>query len=74
MKKTVLLREIREQGDAELESRVKQLEEQLFGFRMKRYTNQLENTMNIRKARRDIARIRTILAARKAGASSSKNA
>jgi ribosomal protein L29 len=34
---------------------------------MKRYTNQLENTTKIRQTRREIARVKTILAARKAG-------
>ena len=67
MKKTANLRDIRESGDVELKGRIAQLEEQLFGSRMKRYTNQLENTMTIRQARREIARVRTILSARKAG-------
>ena len=68
MKKTANLREIRESTDDELRARVARLEEELFGHRMKRFTNQLENTMKIRQARREIARAKTILAARKAGA------
>ena len=67
MKKSASLREIRESADGELTSRLGKLEEQLFGYRMKRYTNQLENTMNIRQTRREIARIQTVLSARKAG-------
>lgn len=67
MKKTANLREIRESTDDELRARVARLEEELFGHRMKRFTNQLENTMKIRQARREIARAKTILAARKAG-------
>lgn len=67
MKKTANLREIRESSDDELKARVARLEEELFGHRMKRFTNQLENTMKIRQTRREIARAKTILAARKAG-------
>ena len=68
MKRTANVREIRESSDADLQARVSQLEEQLFGARMKRFTNQLENTMIIRQARREIARVKTVLARRKAGA------
>jgi len=68
MKKSANLRELRESGDAELVSRIAKHEEELFGFRMKRFTNQLENTMKIRTTRREIGRIKTILANRKNGA------
>jgi large subunit ribosomal protein L29 len=37
------------------------LTEDLFKNRMKKNTNQLENTMLIRSARRDIARVNTVL-------------
>ena len=67
MKKTGLLREIRESTDDELRGRLKRLEEELFGNRMKRHTNQLANTMMIRHTRREIARIQTILARRLKG-------
>ncbi len=67
MKKTANLREIRESADGELAGRLAKLEEELFGHRMKRYTNQLENTMKIRETRREIARVRTVLTARQAG-------
>ena len=67
MKKTANLRELRESNDAELVARTARLEEELFGHRMKRFTNQLENTTKIRQARREIARVKTLLAARKAG-------
>jgi large subunit ribosomal protein L29 len=50
---------------AELERTLRKLEEDLFKHRMKRNTNQLENTMLIRHARRDIARVKTVLAARR---------
>ena len=61
MKRTSNLREIRESSDDELRARVARVEEELFGHKMKRYTNQLDNTMKIRQARREIARVKTIL-------------
>jgi large subunit ribosomal protein L29 len=67
MKASGTLREIRESSLDELEGRLQRLEEELFGHRMKRYTNQLDNTMKIRQARREIARVKTILSARKNG-------
>jgi len=68
MKKTALLTNIRESSDDELKGRIKRLEEELFQHRLKRFTNQLENTNLIRSARREIARCRTILSARSGGA------
>ena len=67
MKKTGILREIRESSDDELKGRMKRLEEELFGHHMKRYTNQLANTMKIRQTRHELARVQTVLAARAAG-------
>ena len=49
---------------AELRQTLRKLEEELFKNRLKKNTNQLENTMLIRNARRDIARVNTVLAAR----------
>ena len=43
---------------------MRKLEEELFKHRLKKNTNQLENTMLIRNARRDIARVNTVLAER----------
>ncbi len=67
MKKTQLLTAIRESSDEELKDRIKRLEEELFQNRLKRYTNQLENTNVIRNARREIAIAKTVLSARKNG-------
>jgi large subunit ribosomal protein L29 len=66
-KKNVLMGSIRESSEGELKDRVKRLEEELFQHRLKRFTNQLENTNLIRSARREIARCRTILSARAQG-------
>ena len=68
MKKTGILREIRESTDDELKARMGRLEEELFGHRMKRHTNQLANTMKIRQARHELARVQTVLARRASGA------
>ena len=46
---------------------IKRLEEELFQHRLKRFTNQLENTNLIRSARREIARCQTVLSARAHG-------
>ena len=68
MKKSAVLGSIRESNDGELKERIKRLEEELFQHRLKRHTNQLENTNLIRSSRREIARCRTILSARAQGA------
>ena len=66
-KKNALLGNIRESNDGELKDRIKRLEEELFQHRLKRFTNQLENTNLIRSARREIARCQTVLSARAQG-------
>jgi large subunit ribosomal protein L29 len=59
--------ELRERTDDELHTLARSLSEDLFRFRVQRYTNQLENTMKIRNARRMLARVHTILTARTKG-------
>ena len=66
-KKNSVLGSIRESSDGELKDRIKRLEEELFQHRLKRFTNQLENTNLIRSARREIARCQTVLSARAQG-------
>jgi large subunit ribosomal protein L29 len=66
-KRSEQLTNIRESSEDELKERVKRLEEELFQNRLKRHTNQLENTNLIRQGRREIARAKTILSARKRG-------
>jgi len=53
-------REIRDLSDVELETRTRELEEELFMLRLKRSTSQLENPMKVRAVRRDLARCITI--------------
>jgi large subunit ribosomal protein L29 len=59
--------ELRERTDEELKTLLLSLEQDLFKFRIQRFTNQLENTMKIRTTRRTMARVRTILTARAQG-------
>ncbi len=67
MKSTTQLATIRESSEDELKAQVQRLEEELFQNKLKRHTNQLENTNVIRATRREIARCKTILAGRTAG-------
>ena len=67
MKKTAAVAAIRGESKDELNTRVKRVEEELFQHRLKRYTNQLENTNLIRAAKRDVARAKTIVSQRVAG-------
>jgi large subunit ribosomal protein L29 len=57
-------KDLRGNDPDELRRTVRKLEEDLFKNRLKQNTNQLENTMLIRNARRDIARVNTVLAER----------
>ena len=62
--KGVHAKDLRGNEPDELRSTLRKLEEDLFKDRLKKNTNQLENTMLIRKARRDIARVNTVLTER----------
>jgi large subunit ribosomal protein L29 len=50
-------------GD-ELQDQLLQLKKEQFNLRFQKATGQLENTARVREVRRDIARIKTILAER----------
>jgi large subunit ribosomal protein L29 len=52
--------EARDLSEAELDARLRELEEELFGLQLKRATSQLENPMKVRSVRRDIARLKTV--------------
>jgi len=62
--KGVQAKDLRGNEPAELASTARKLEEDLFKHRLKKTTNQLENTMLIRNTRRDIARVKMVLAER----------
>lgn len=53
--------EIRELRDDELRDRLDDLEKQLFGLRSQAVTEKLENSHAIGNARRNIARVKTIM-------------
>jgi large subunit ribosomal protein L29 len=72
VKSGIIAKDLRGNDPVELRSTVRKLEEDLFKHRLKKNTNQLENTMLIRNTRRDIARVNTVLAERmRAGAGGS---
>lgn len=50
----------RDLSETELDARLRELEEELFGLQLKRATSQLENPMKMRAVRRDIARLKTV--------------
>ena len=53
--------EIKELNQAELENRLKDLEEEFQNFRFQHATRQLQNPLRLRYIRKDIARIKTVL-------------
>jgi large subunit ribosomal protein L29 len=59
--------EIRDRTDDELSASLARAKDELFRLRLNRYTNQLENVMELRNKRREVARIMTVLSARKRG-------
>jgi large subunit ribosomal protein L29 len=60
--------ELRTKTEDQLREQLLQLKKEQFNLRFQRATGQLENTARVREVRRDIARIRTILAAQAARA------
>jgi large subunit ribosomal protein L29 len=62
--------EVRERTDEELEKLEGDLERELWQARFDNHTNQLDNTSKIPRLRRDIARVKTILAERRNAAAS----
>ena len=64
MKSAVVAKDLRGNDPEELRRTVRKLEEDLFKHKLKKTTNQLENTMLIRNTKRDIARVNTVLAER----------
>jgi large subunit ribosomal protein L29 len=60
--------ELRTRTEDQLREQLLQLKKEQFNLRFQRATGQLENTARVREVRRDIARIKTILAAQAARA------
>lgn len=55
--------EFRTRSQDQLREQLLQLKKEQFNLRFQKATGQLENTARVREVRRDIARIKTILAA-----------
>jgi large subunit ribosomal protein L29 len=60
--------DLRSQTVDQLTERAENLGKEIFNLRFQRASGQLENTARVRQARRDIARIRTILGERQSAA------
>lgn len=56
--------DVRAKTDDELKTELEKLGKETFNLRFQRASGQLENTDRIRAVRRDIARIKTVLAER----------
>jgi large subunit ribosomal protein L29 len=56
--------DVRAKTDDELSGELEQLGKETFNLRFQKASGQLENTSRVRHVRRDIARIKTILAER----------
>jgi large subunit ribosomal protein L29 len=60
--------ELRAKGAEELREQLLQLKKEQFNLRFQKASGQLEHTSRVREVRRDIARIKTILAEQRATA------
>jgi large subunit ribosomal protein L29 len=56
----VQAKQVRDLSPTELDVKLRELEEELFGLQLKRATSQLENPMKLRTVRRNIARLKTV--------------
>lgn len=59
------VKEIREKDDSALRGELAELGKQLFTLRTQEVTNKLEDPSKIRKVKKDVARIQTVLSERK---------
>ena len=68
----MLASEIRDLADADIRTRVAELEEERFRLTFRGATEQLEEPLRLRSIRRDIARLKTVLRERQTSATASK--
>jgi len=61
MKSRTSVRELREKTEVELLARERELAEQLFALRLQRTTGQLEKPSKFQQARKELARVLTVL-------------
>jgi large subunit ribosomal protein L29 len=66
------LNELREMGAADLRIKEREAREEIFKLRLKLRTNQLESRANYLNARRELARILTLIREKSAGAASAR--
>jgi large subunit ribosomal protein L29 len=57
----MLSNEIRELTATEIESRIKELEEERFRLQFRKGTEELQDPLRVRVVRRDVARLKTVL-------------
>jgi len=62
------IKEIKEQTVEELQTRKRDLNQEVFHMRLQKQTGQLEKPSQLRDIRREIARIETVLSQRRIGA------
>lgn len=55
------MKELKDLSNAELAEKEQQLKQELFNLRFQLATGRIENPMKIRQAKRDIARVKTVL-------------
>lgn len=60
--------DLRTKSADELKDELMQLKKEQFNLRFQQATGQLENTARMRQVRRDVARIKTVIAERATGA------
>ncbi len=65
------IKELREMSNEELATRRRDLKEEMLNLRVQQESGQLENPARIREARREIARIETLLSTRRLEAAAS---
>ena len=68
----MLASEIRDMADADIRTRVTELEEERFRLTFRGATEQLEEPLRLRSIRRDIARLKTVLRERAISAPAGK--
>ena len=66
------IEDIRAMSADQMEDAILNLKKERFNLRFQRATGQLEKTSRLREARRDIARIKTVAAQKRAGDSKKK--
>ncbi len=66
MKKTAYIEELKGKSAEQLNETLVAAKKELFNLRFQNATNQLDNTGRIREVRRNIARIQTVLNAKRA--------